>query len=699
MACLMIAIGLGMGRYSNEIRLDIVFSESGFDKEAVLEELNLLYSESMQLDRYVKKSWTDSDLSTVSIIFFKQNGNWVSDSIIEKLINIRQVAMRQNSVQTITLRPRKGSVAAKEKGIQVDYALGDADYRCERVHYSPMLLGQFKCFFLVPNSTEQVTVDRRFSQRDYQLYIDNKSLLNKYYKYVEFDNQNNIVLDLANIVQDQYGFGEPQEPKNLLGDLGREPQDIYDLVFFKKIGRTLKEIKKSGQGKRRHIVFNEDGTMFDDRKQQSTASAGQADSRKAKRVDQHRNKTTEIEVADFSPSILNSEVVIPDSLIISPDNRHIAYMKASKEYVRGDDPSFYMNFVVDGESQAHFKAGDVSELFFGPNGKQTVFSFRLGSDWHMAVNARKSIPYAALSKPSFSPDGTKLAYAAKKGQQWVLVVNDQESLQTYDDVSLPVFSPDSRRIGFPAQDGNQWFMVVDGRASDLRFDDMSVLHFSPNSQRIAYLGKKKDKWMIVLDDQLLKNPYDVISEPYFTPDSQHVAFFGRTGDNYNLIIDGEIAGPASNKLTVLAFSPDSRQYGYGALIGDRCVVVRNGEVQGSYDGISAGSLVFSPDSRGFAYVARKGDKWMVVVDGQEGPEFDDIGGPPSFSPDGRHLGYCAKRNNQWLLVVDGKEEVITGYPVASEKHVIFDDSEMLHYLKILNNKYILVERILEQPSA
>lgn len=706
LVCIIIAAGFGIYRYNNEIRLDIVFSESDFDKESTLEELKLLYSESMQLDHYVKKIWTDSDSTTVSIIFLKQNGNWVSDSIINKLINIRKVGAKQNSIQTITLKPRKGSVAAKENGIQVDYALGDTSYRCERVPSYPMHPEQLKCFFLVPGIAEQPTVNGRFSQEEYQLYMDDKSLLNQYYKYIDFDKQNNIVIHLENLVSDrvnlasdQYGFGSLHDIKNPSRILDPEKEDIYDLVFFKKIGHSIKEIKKRGQGKSRHIIFNEDGTTFDDLKIQTTEPSRQENPLKIKIIDQHRNKVTESEVADFSSygGLFGREVAISDSLSINPDNTHIAYIKALiKPMSILGEPSFFMSLVVDNETQIDFMASYVSKLFFDPNGKQTAFSFRSGSDWHMVVNAVKSIPYAGLSKPSFSPDGTKVAYAVKKGQQWVLVVNDRESLQTYDEVSVPAFSPDSRRIGFSARDGNQWFMVVDDRASDLRFDDISILNFSPNNQRFAYLAKKKDKWMIVLDGKLLKNPYDDISEPYFSPDSQHLAFFERTGDNYNLIIDGEIAGPASNELTVLAFSPDSRQYGYGAYIGDKWLVVLNGEVQKSYDGISVGSLVFSPDNRDFAYVAQKGDKWMVVVNGQEGPEFDDIGvGPPSFSPDGRHLSYCAKRNDQWLLVIDDKEEVITGSPVASMKYVIFDESDMLHYLKIQNNRYILVERILE----
>jgi hypothetical protein len=59
LVCIIIAAGFGIYRYNNEIRLDIVFSESDFDKESTLEELKLLYSESMQLDHYVKKIWTN----------------------------------------------------------------------------------------------------------------------------------------------------------------------------------------------------------------------------------------------------------------------------------------------------------------------------------------------------------------------------------------------------------------------------------------------------------------------------------------------------------------------------------------------------------------------------------------------------------------------------------------------------------------
>lgn len=323
---------------------------------------------------------------------------------------------------------------------------------------------------------------------------------------------------------------------------------------------------------------------------------------------QVNRKHIETELAPFSKEVQSSA-------IISPDGRHIAYLKPA-------------------------------------GGSQTA-----------VLDGTEQKPYEKISALRFSPDSKQLAYAASSGGKWMVVVNGHEETP-WKRIGTPVFSPDSKRLAYIVQQPDDSRAVVlngkPGKAYDRIFE--GLIAFSPDSQHVAYGVLSSDKWHLVLDDQE-GPPVDFLGSTtaiQFSPDSTRVAYAARAGNRWNIVLrdikkqkDENL--PTWDDTGELVFSPDSRRTAYAALKDKRWRVVLDGAEQKPYEAIAQGMMRFSPDGKSLAYVAGSGGKWLMVYNGQEGKPYDSVIDMLS-SPNSKYLAYMVKTTGGEMVVVNAREQ-------------------------------------------
>ena len=390
-------------------------------------------------------------------------------------------------------------------------------------------------------------------------------------------------------------------------------------------------------------------------------------------------------------------LMFPESLSVSPDMRHVAYV---------DQLGNGLAVVVDGKAGKIYDGIGNGSLQFSPNGRRVAYAAIQGDQWLVVVDGRESKSYDFVGNIAFSPDSQLIAYLAGTGDTLRIVVdgNVGELIPVeICEVSGIFFSPNGRRIAYILRQGvcgltTKDQVVVDGQASalfdsviDLTFNKVS---FSPDSKHIAYVASVQTeealKVQVVLDGEG-GTLYDKIHSLTFSPDSQHFAYIAQEGNQIRVVVDGEEdLAKYSIIEDTLIFSPESQHLAYIALAGDQRVVIIDGKEGKSYPSIGASTLLFSPDSQRVGYIAGEKDKWFVVVGGIEGRRYDMVDSL-TFDPDNQRVAYGAQTDEGWVVIVDGTEGKSYDNIFTIGGGVDFDAHDKLHYLAIQGNNIISVE--------
>jgi len=317
--------------------------------------------------------------------------------------------------------------------------------------------------------------------------------------------------------------------------------------------------------------------------------------------------------------------VLRESLVVSPDSWHIAYVERSAEGCR---------VVADG------RPGPAHELIrrgtplFAPQGRRLAYAALDDGRWRVIVDNFPGPGLERVAALTFSPDGRHVAYAAFKDRKW-RVLRDGRPGPSLDDIDRDSlrFSPDGGHLAYAAKQWGKWSAVLDGKAGP-EYDQVSGLLFSPDGRRFLYAARAGTRWHVVIDGQ--RGPaFEAVGERKFSADGRRAAYVARAEGQFRVVVDGFVGDGYDGIMEASpVFSPDGRRVAYAALRDGKAHVVLDGKAQRDYDGLAG--LVFSPNSRRVAYAGRRGMLWHVVLDGREGLPYDAVAkGTPVFSPDSR----------------------------------------------------------------
>src|SRR5664280_271730 len=126
---------------------------------------------------------------------------------------------------------------------------------------------------------------------------------------------------------------------------------------------------------------------------------------------------------------------IPESLAVSSDNKHVAYVeeRGSKRLV-----------VVDGVEGREYDGIDAGTPVFSPDSKRAAYGAGRGDKWLVVVDGMEGKEYDGImaGTPVFSPDSKRVAYGAGRGDKWLIVADGVEGKE-YDGImaGTPGFSP------------------------------------------------------------------------------------------------------------------------------------------------------------------------------------------------------------------------------------------------------------------
>ena len=360
--------------------------------------------------------------------------------------------------------------------------------------------------------------------------------------------------------------------------------------------------------------------------------------------------------------------LVKDSLVISPDSRHIAYVT-----IRNDDTFL----IEDGIARGPYRR--VSLPRFSPDSRRLAYSV-LSGQWRVVVDGIIGNDSDMAADPVFSPDSRQVCYEAKRDDKWLLVTNHkaeaahgapygQGTFVSFGTAAMrsdfvkenderewqgPIhFSPDSTRLAYTTSIANKSCVLVDGKKGKL-YDGILAhsVRFSPDSKHIGYTVLDNNKIYAVVDGKDGKR-YDSVSSwgPVFSPDSKHVAYLAFLRDKSFMVIDSHEEMP-HDQAGSLKFSPDSKRVAYVVTDNRECFVVVDGMPGKHYNNVGGAGLTFSPSSARIAYQAATSEKACIVLDEHEGDPYSEVF-PPVFSPDGNMFAYSAKRGEQYLMVING----------------------------------------------
>lgn len=335
--------------------------------------------------------------------------------------------------------------------------------------------------------------------------------------------------------------------------------------------------------------------------------------------------------------------LIPGSLVVSADRRHLMYAEGDNQRQR---------VVVDGKA--------------GP--------------WFAGVLART----LALSR-----DGKRHAYGAGKGKLRFIVL-DGAAQKPCDGIreGTPVFSPDGGRAAWGELRETFWSMVVDGREG-WKFDELWPPVFSPDGKHVAYVTRTGPKMAVVLDS-VMQAPHDdvIINSLEFTGPSAQLSYI-ITINKRDLvrIRNGRIA-MADKAPPIPRYRVTTRWAGDVAI---GIAVVHDNTYGPVYNQI--GGMAYSPDSGRFAYVARKSTDWFSVIDGKQGKAHPFIfGNSLVFTADGRHTLFATKTGNKRFVVLDDRPG--QGYDLIfaeGDQPLMLDSERSFHYLALKGDSVFVVE--------
>jgi len=395
----------------------------------------------------------------------------------------------------------------------------------------------------------------------------------------------------------------------------------------------------------------------------------------------------------------------PDSILFSPDSRHITYIAMEK--VNFEKKHFIVKDNI--KISKYYDTTSKNGVIFSPDSKNIAYTVREDGEWKVIVDGW-GVGYPAFDSvleglTMFSPDSKTLIYGARKGNQHFTVVNgvpqkfykgigvvilnndslayaagndsgqlvvlNSEEQRTYNfigHIGLK-FSQNGKHLAYSAEEDNKQFVVLDG-VEQKEYDSIAAgpLIFSPNEEHLAYVVTNQAEGFVVLDEKELK----------------HYPIIGFAGE------DGQLMGSIIDKS--LTFSFDSQHFAYGVITQLSQFMVLDGVEQERYKGLIENSMIFSPDSQHFGYLAvGYNNKLLAVVDGKEYPINEGEAAKFCFSPDNKHFAYIVRDEGRWSVVVDGEAGKYYSNFLLDERKTLFNQDGSFHYLAMQDNKIFLVE--------
>ena len=443
--------------------------------------------------------------------------------------------------------------------------------------------------------------------------------------------------------------------------------------------------------------------------------------------------------------------VIEESVTISPDNRHVAFVAAengrymvSVDGVRGtlyegilrgmyfsaDSQRFAFvavegerkQVVLDGEEQTQYD--DLGNLHFSPDSQHFAYWARLGEKEFIVLDGIEQKHYGLIVKNTltFSPDSREIAYGASnetENEHWAglgsffAVVGSQEG-KSYGGIGPsalwtqeggqtflaegPTYSPDGKRLGYIALELNGFGMhaIVDGEPGE-RYTPVINFLFSPNSAHYAFIAGSRQVVMDGVEGPEFEKV--LLGTLQFSPDGERLAYIATDGEKEFVVVDGE-PGKAYDRIGPgsVRFSPDSQRLLYVGIRGDQEILVTD-EIEGPLQlNIVIDTGTFSPDSQHVAYAMTIGSgsaaKDYVVVDGKRVEiAYEFIAEEPlAFSPDSRHMAFLIRKGDAWALVID---HVLVAEHIfiftGDSGSLIWDSNTEFHYLVVDDGGIYLVE--------
>jgi len=301
-------------------------------------------------------------------------------------------------------------------------------------------------------------------------------------------------------------------------------------------------------------------------------------------------------------------------------------------------------------------------LIVSPDGRHLAYVKRVQAKQVVVIDGKDSREYPSVKEDSFSfsPDSQHFAYGVWDGESKVIL--DGVALPSFGEIELaPRFSPDSQHLSYGVCQKGKCFVVLDGKpGKPYKFVNEYSLAFSPDSQHLAYSAVSSVDYgnpehFVVLDG--VEGPHfrQIRTRPMFSPDSRRIIYVAGDFGNETLVVDGK-AGEWYRAIPARAISPDSQHVAYIAVTKEnKQFVVSDGKPCDAYESIMTVPY-FSADSNHMVYIARNAGKVFAVHDGVAGKSYDEFWNYTlKFSPDGTRLAYIAKQNGKWVAVIDGQE--------------------------------------------
>lgn len=450
---------------------------------------------------------------------------------------------------------------------------------------------------------------------------------------------------------------------------------------------------------------------------------------------------------------------IPESIVISADNRHFACVAVEDGKMRA---------VYDGELGPLYEGIHHGTPILSPDGRHFAYAAQRGGAEFMVLDGVEGPAFKAIveERLCFSPDSQRFAYVGYRDGKMVAIV-DGDEIAVYDWIfrGPSFFSPDSRRVCLIGQHDEQVYIVLDG----VEDEPVTAVQagdpvFAPDSSRVAYIAQvggtfvsagskvpqglgrfQGGKSMVVCGGQRHQIYDQIPHPPVFSPDGSRIGYTGIRDNRAYINIDGVELGPYQSVAESMPiFSSHGRRVAYSVQSGGQEFVVVDEQQFGPYKGIGAGTPVFSPNEERIAYVVSRGLKSALVLDGQEQPakyryiqkyafafspdsrriafaarpgliglkgcvEVDGVAGPvylavgltpPVFSPDSRRVAYMASSGvTRSFAVVDGIEGQPCNKFADGTLRFSPDGSFTVYQAQVNGRAVIMVDGLPDQPGT
>lgn len=389
---------------------------------------------------------------------------------------------------------------------------------------------------------------------------------------------------------------------------------------------------------------------------------------------------------------ISGEEIYVNSLKISPDYKHIAYVSRIGGTFR---------VWMDGVTKKSHSGITRQSPFFSPKQNRVAYIADENDKMFVVVDNEEHDRYKQVGTLTFSPDGSRLAYRAEddKGRQ-VVVIDGKEGpkfdVGITNDIGI-VFSPDSKHVAYVGLTGNNSCIFVKDNKKMRSFEKIGRIEFSPDSKHYAYTAMEDGTWKVILDDKE-GTEYKQISNLMFSPDSSHTVYMASSKKRRPIIVKNDVEISGGIGVFFPAFSPKRNRFCYLMAEKDnKFRYVIDGKQDQPVD--KPGRIIFSHDDSSSAYAAMIDDKWHIIKDGKKGPGFKKIYafsyspvnndilyaaeneaeqtcvvvndspgnfydsiGVPAFSPDGKTYAYVASHNDKKMfMVINGVEQ--QAYPI------------------------------------